>query len=98
MRIIEYSLEPEAYGSKGEFVDKKGTVADLILDNGILMGLPFDKIIPKLKVLNKILLDGGWPRSGWWTPFEITKEEYDELVIYLLSIPLNRPFRVEKRV
>ncbi|MDZ4992123.1 hypothetical protein GNF80_03935 [Clostridium perfringens] len=98
MRIIEYSLEPEAYGANGKFVDKKGTVANLILDNGILIGLPFDKVIPEFKVLNKVLLEGFWPRSGWWTPFEITEEEYDELVEYLLALPLNRPFRVEKRV
>ncbi|EGT3617248.1 hypothetical protein FHH43_13635 [Clostridium perfringens] len=97
MRIIKYSLEPEAYGANLEFVDKKGTVADLILDNGILIGLPFDKVIPELNVLNKVLLEGYWPRSGWWEPFEITIDEYNELVDYLLQLPLNRPFRIEKR-
>lgn len=97
MRIIKYSLEPEAYGANGKFIDKKGTVADLILDNGILIGLPFDKVIPEFKVLNKVLLEGFWPRSGWWEPFEITPDEYNELVDYLLQIQLNKPFRIEKR-
>lgn len=98
MRTIKYKLEPEAYGANWKFIDKTGTVADLILDNGILIGLPFDKVIPELKELNKIFLNGFWPRSGEWTPFEITKEEYDELVEYLLAIPLNRPFRIEKKL
>lgn len=92
MRIVKYDLTPEAYGSKGKFVSKEGTVADLIIDTGMLLYPDFDKVIPKIDILNKMLLKGMSSRSGEWEPFEIEQQEYEELVKYLCSLPIPRPY------
>ncbi|MEH7356937.1 hypothetical protein V7150_25860 [Neobacillus drentensis] len=93
MRTLEYDLFPEAYGSKGTFVSKKGTIAELIIDTGMLLMSDIDKVIPPLKTLNRMFLEGHYPRFGEWEPFEINEEEYEELVKHLTSIPLARPYR-----
>lgn len=93
MRTIEYDLFPEAYGSKGKFVTKEGTAADLIVDTGMLLFSDFDKVIPSLKTLNRMFIKGGFPRAGEWEPFEINEEEYKELVNFLTSLPSQRPYR-----
>ncbi|PAE35449.1 hypothetical protein [Bacillus sp. 7884-1] len=94
MRIIKYDLSSEAYGSKGKLVyGKKGTIADLIIDTGMLLWSNYDKVIPSLKTLNGIFLAGAFPCAGEWEPFEITVEEYDDLVQYLTSLPSHRPYR-----
>lgn len=87
MRTLEYDLIPEAYGSKGKFLTKEGTVADLIIDTGMLLSSEFDKVIPSLKTLNGMFIKGMFPRAGEWEPFEINDEEYKELVDYLTSLP-----------
>lgn len=97
MRNIKYILEPEAYGYDGSFINKTAPIADLIIDTGMLIHADFDKVIPEFEILNKLLLKGYYPRSGEWEPFSLTPDEYDELVDYLISLPLNKPFRVEKR-
>ncbi len=93
MRILKYDLLPEAYGSNGSFMSKEGTVADLIIDTGMLLYSDFDKLIPKLNILNKMFIEGDCPRAGEWEPFEITQEEYEELVKHLCSLPISRPYR-----
>lgn len=94
MRIIKYDLSSEAYGSKGKLVyGKKGTIADLIIDTGMLLWSDYDKVIPPLKTLNRMFLEGAFPCAGEWEPFDITEEEYDSLVQYLISLPLPRPYR-----
>ncbi|MDR3596905.1 hypothetical protein [Clostridium sp.] len=93
MRILKYHLFPEAYGSNGKFVSKEGTVSNLIIDTGMLLNLDVDKVIPKLNTLNKMFLQGEYPRAGEWEPFEITQEEYQGLVNHLCSLPLSRPYR-----
>ncbi|SFC97151.1 hypothetical protein [Clostridium uliginosum] len=93
MRILKYDLFPEAYGSNGRFVSKEGTVAELIIDTGMLLNADFDKVIPNLNILNKMFLQGLYPRTGEWEPFEIIQEEYEELVKYLCSLPMPRPYR-----
>lgn len=93
MRTIIYDLFPEAYNSGGNFITKEGTVAELIIDTGMLLSSDFDKVIPPIQVLNKLLLSGSYPRSGEWTPFQLIMQEYDELVQFLISIPLPRPYR-----
>lgn len=98
MRSLKYELLPEAYGSNNKFVCKEGTVAELILDTGMLLISHIDKVIPSLPVLNKMLLDGYYPRAGEWEPFEITQEEYKELVEYLVSLPIARPYRTNDNV
>ena len=97
MKIIKYTLLPEAYGSNGTFIDKTGTVADLIIDTGMLMNSEFDKVIPEYKILNNLLLEGMYPRSGDLEPFSLTLDEYEELVDYLINLPLAKPYRIEKR-
>lgn len=93
MKFIKYDLLPEAYGSDNKFIKKEGTVADLILDTGMLMDSQFDKVIPPLSVLNRMLIMGYYPRAGEWEPFEISQEEYIELIENLVSLPLARPYR-----
>ena len=93
MRILKYDLFPEAYGSNGSFISKEGTVADLIIDAGMLLNSDFDKVIPKLNILNEMFLQGSYPRAGEWQPFEIIQEEYEELIKCLCSLPLSRPYR-----
>ncbi|WP_163103218.1 hypothetical protein [Peribacillus alkalitolerans] len=92
MRTLEYNLLPEAYGSKGNFVSKKGTPAELIFDTGMLL-LDFQKVIPTLDIVNRLFLKGDYPRAGEWEPFEINNDEYLELVERLTSLQLARPYR-----
>ncbi|WP_135554645.1 hypothetical protein [Paenibacillus cymbidii] len=93
MRFIKYGLLPEAYGSDSKFIKKEGSVTDLILDTGMLIGSEFDKVIPPLSVLNRMFLKGFYPRTGEWEPFDISQEEYNELIKELVSLPLARPYR-----
>jgi hypothetical protein len=93
LRIVKYDLTPEAYGSNDKFVTKEGNVAYLIIDTGLLLHADFDKVIPKRDILNKMLLKGLSSRAGEWDPFEIDQLEYEELVKYLCSLPLPRPYR-----
>ena len=69
MIILKYDLFPEAYGSNGKFVSKEGTVSNLIIDTGMLLNSNFEKVILKLNILNKMLLQGEYPRAGEWEPF-----------------------------
>lgn len=94
MRTLKYDLFPEAYASNGRFLSKEGTVGDLIIDTGMLLNSDFDKVIPKIDILNKMLLKGMSSRSGEWEPFEIEQQEYEELVKYLCSLPIPRPYRI----
>lgn len=59
----------------------------MIIDTGMLLWSNYDKVIPPLKTLNKMFLEGSFPCAGEWEPFEITDEEYDDLVQYLISLP-----------
>ena len=74
MRTLEYDLFPEAYGSKGKFLSKEGTIAELIIDTGMLLYSDFDKVIPILKILNQLFLKGYFLRVSEWDPFEINEE------------------------
>ncbi len=94
MKILKYDLLPESYGSNGRFMLKEGTVAELIIDTGMLQNSDFDKVIPKLNILNEMFLKGEYPRSGEWEPFKITQKEYEELILYLCSLSLSRPYRI----
>ncbi|NBI28059.1 hypothetical protein [Chengkuizengella marina] len=96
MRTIKYELEPEAYGAKNKFVSKEGTIAELIVDTGMLLDSSIDKVIPPLSTLNRMFLEGGYPCAAEWEPFQITEEEYIELVQHLISLPSPRPFRTLK--
>ncbi len=94
MRMIKYELEPEAYGSDGGFISKEGTVADLIIDTGMLINSDYDKVIPSHIELNKLLMRGMYPRAGEWEPFEISLEEYKAVVKYLINLQIPKPYRV----
>jgi hypothetical protein len=98
MRILKYDLFPEAYGSDNRFMSKEGTIVDFINDTGMLLNSDFDKVIPTINILNNILLQGDYPRTGEWEPFEITQEEYDDLVKGLCSLPLARPYRIDEDI
>lgn len=93
MKVIEYELFPEAFGSNGNFLTKKGTVGELIVDTGMLSNSDYDKVIPPLPDLNKLLMQGTYPRAGEWNPFTLTRGEYIEVMDYLIKLPLPRPYR-----
>ena len=101
MRMLEYYLMPES-GYAGEYdrkehhyMIKKGTIADMIHDSGMLWGFDYDKIIPSFLEMKDILKSGVCSRLVEWDPVEIQQEEYDEIVQSLLSIPMDRPYRVK---
>lgn len=101
MRVFEYCLLPESEYTgtfvkrEGHLIYKNGTVADLVIDTGMLLVSDYDKLIPPLAIFNKILCQGGFSRLGEWEPFELSEDEYDEMVKYLISINMPRPYRIE---
>lgn len=100
MKKIEYYLMPEsgyegAFERKeGHYMIKTGTIADMIHDSKMLWGYDFDKRIPSLCELNKILKEGEYPRLVEWIPIEIDIEEYNEIVQKLTSIQMEKPYRI----
>ena len=100
MKTIEYYLMPKSgyegtYERKeGHYMVKTGTIADMIHDSKMLWGYDFNKTIPSLIELNKILKEGVYPRLVEWDPIEIDEYEYDEIVQQLISIQLEKPYRV----
>lgn len=58
------------------------------------MGYEFDKTIPSLFELNKILKEGGYARVVEWEPIEIGMEEYNEIVQKLISIHMEKTYRI----
>lgn len=48
---------------------------------------------PDFEQLNAILLSGVFGRLVEWEPFEITENEYSEILEQLLSISMNRSYR-----
>lgn len=100
MRKIEYYLMPESgydgvfQRKDGHYIIKTGTIAEMIHDSKMLWGHDFDKLIPPLSELNKILKDGEYPRLVEWNPVEIDIEEYNEIVQELTSIQMEKPYRI----
>ncbi len=100
MKKIEYYLMPESgyvgvfERKEGHYMIKTGTIADMIHDSKMLWGYDFDKIIPSLFDLNKILKEGEYARLVEWEPLEIDMEEYNEIVQKLISIQMEKPYRI----
>lgn len=100
MKRIEYYLLPEsgyegAFERKeGHYMVKIGTIADMIHDSKMLWGYDFDKTIPPLIALNKMLKEGEYPRLVEWNPIEIDEKEYYDIVQQLISIQMDRPYKV----
>ena len=100
MKKIEYYLMPEsgyvgAFERKeGHYMIKKGTIADMIHDSKMLWGYDFDKTIPSLYELNKILKKGAYQRLAEWDSIEIDIDEYNEIVSKLTAIQMEKPYRV----
>lgn len=84
MRNIAYVV---LGGVGGEF-PKQGTVADLLSSVPYLL---MSKVIPPLHVTNDLLLrglvDAGMSGGCRWEPFQISQEEWVELVEHLTSLP-----------
>ena len=79
---------------EGHYLIKTGNIADMIHDSKMLWGSDFDKTIPSLFELNRILKEGAYPRLVEWNPLEIDEYEYNEIVQALMSIQLEKPYRV----
>ena len=101
MLYIEYFLLPEAgYNGKydrkeGHYIIKRGTIADMIHDSGMLLGYDFNNTIPSYVELNNILQTGGYGRLVEWDPVTVDENEYNDIVRFLLGISRNRPYRIE---
>lgn len=99
MRQYEYYLLPEAgytgedVKKEGHYLVKTGTVADMLHESGLLNLSDFDRIIPNIEELNRILEQGIFARLVEWEPFTIDPKEYDEMVQQMLAIPMDRPYR-----
>jgi hypothetical protein len=87
MRRVKYT-KYWAYAGRGQKAE--GSVADLVLDIPYLM--PWG-VIPPLHVLNEHLLTGGdtggMSPGTKWKPFQVTEQEYVELVNYLLHLNVD---------
>lgn len=100
MKYIDYYLLPEsgydgAFERKeGHYMIKTGTIADMIHDSKMLWGYDFDKTIPSLCELNKILKKGAYPRLAEWDSIEIDIDEYNEIVSKLTAIQMEKPYKV----
>jgi hypothetical protein len=87
MRSVKYTKH-WAYAGRGQKTE--GNLADLVLDIPYLM--PWG-VIPPLHVLNEHLLTGGdtggMSPGTKWKPFQVTEQEYAELVDYLLHLNVD---------
>lgn len=68
----------------GSFLHKEALLADFARD---LHWIFIHKHIPPFQILNEALLAGYSPREAEWEPFQVTEDEYEELVNELLSNP-----------
>jgi hypothetical protein len=89
MRSIKYNLLPPISPLEyGEGPRIQGTLVDLILAIPYLM---HSDVIPSLAELNVVfrkgIRDAGMSGGCKWKPFEITEEEYKELIEELLTLP-----------
>ncbi len=87
MRVdIKYKTYP--IGSRG--VWNRGNLKDLVLDIPELMWLTNSGTLPPIGALNQILLSGkcdtGMSGCCEWQPFEISDEEYTELIQEISSL------------
>ncbi len=74
----------------------QGDIKDLVLAIPYLL---HSKIVPPRSVLNEIfgkgIYDAGMSGGCSWKPFEISQEEYNELVEELLTIPEKNFIQME---
>src|SRR5215217_1003703 len=84
MRDIRYKI----HGAVGDDQRKYSSLSDLLFDIPAF-SLSYRKIIPPFCVLNEVLAQGisdaGMSGGCKWQPFEISPEEYAELVEDLLT-------------
>ena len=92
MRNVKYK-KSWAYASRG--VKAEGTLVDLVLDALYLMN---HGVIPPFHVLNEALKsgghEGGMGPGTTWKGFEISREEYDELMSALLTLNVEEARKV----
>jgi hypothetical protein len=88
MRVIRY----KTHGAVGWDSWKHGSLTELLFDIPHLwLPLRVFKVIPPFHVLNEILISGiseaGMSGGCRWQPFQISEEEYAELVEDLITLP-----------
>lgn len=93
MREITYSI---IAGPNGKVASKKASLEDLVIDTGMFINYESDKVIPKFPGINKVFFKGSVEGRWSWEPFNISGDEYHELVERLISLPIPRPYRVEE--
>lgn len=87
MKDVQYKKH---WSYSGSAVKSRSPLADFVLDVMYLMGRG---VIPPLHVLNEVLRQGGdnggmGPGTSW-KPFEVTEEEYNEMVSVLLTMDVQ---------
>jgi hypothetical protein len=84
---IKYKTWP--IGSRG--VWKRGSLKELLRDMPYFIWPPDDGVLPTREEINRVLAEGKWDAgmSGGcdWQPFQISNEEYEELVLEFLTEP-----------
>lgn len=75
----------------------RGSVADLLMSMPYLVPHSTYETLPKLSLLNEILLTGcydcGMSGGCEWKPFQINEQDYKALEIELLEV-ITRPYQV----
>ena len=88
MREIKYTILPPVGDAE---THRHGTVKELLFAIPYFFLRDRLNIIPPISVLNDLLklgiVDAGMSGGYRWRPFEISQEEYDELVEELLTLP-----------
>ena len=91
MRQVSYTVLPDL---AGRFDDRAKPLTEFVHEVGIAL----HRQIPPFNVMNALLKRGASPRVAEWAPFEISLEEYDEVVAHLTSDPADRYLRLEPDV
>lgn len=88
MRVVNYKTH---WSYRGRSVKRQAVLSQFVFD--ILNLMNTTGVIPPLVVLNSVLetggSSGGMSPGTTWKPFEITEEEYKELVKELLEVDLS---------
>lgn len=89
MRNVKYKTY---WSYAGPGIKRAEPLSEFVLD--ILYLMEVNGVIPPLAILNKVLLggggNGGMSPGTAWKPFEISEEEYNELVQALLQLDVEQ--------
>ena len=96
MRIVRYKVLPPINPFDDPVPNVHGSLVEFLFTIPSL--LDWD-VLPPLSILNEILLSGikdaGMSGGCQWKPFQLEPDEYEELVLELLTLPGKTFYREE---